>query len=156
MKKYLVLAVLASALAAGPAVAQMYVGAGVGKPDSGSDSSWKVYGGYQFSPYWGAELGYIDLGRDNASDASSLALSGTLTIALDERFSLLGKVGVNRPRSGGNNDDLNVLLGLGVGFQLSKPFGVRLEYEDVGNMSDFGSGGSSRSGNVALSGKYSF
>ncbi|MDP3716064.1 MAG: hypothetical protein Q8R21_06595, partial [Burkholderiales bacterium] len=72
MKKLLMAATVAAALVAGQASAQMYMGAGVGssKLDNREDS-WKLYGGYQFNPTWGAELGYNDLGQNRGGDMES-------------------------------------------------------------------------------------
>src|SRR4051794_41965837 len=78
MNKAWVLALgLSTALVALPAAAQFYVGAGVGQSKAkdfcgggggfdscdDKDKAWKVYGGYAFSPYFAAEIGYNDLGR---------------------------------------------------------------------------------------------
>src|ERR1051325_3766451 len=76
---------LGTALASLPAAAQLsmsgfYVGAGVGQGkakdfcgggpfDSCDDkeTAWKIFGGYQFTPNFAAEVGYGRLGKFNAS-----------------------------------------------------------------------------------------
>jgi len=159
MKKILMAAAVAAALVAGQASAQMYLGAGAGssKTDNREDS-WKLYGGYQFNPTWGAELGYNDLGQYRGADVESWTLAGTGTMPLNERWSLLGKLGVamNRPQSAGLSDRTDLLMGLGVGYTLSRNVGLRLEYEDFGKMAKNGIGSDSRGNNVSLSLKYMF
>ena len=78
MKKLLMGAAIAAALVAGSASAQTYLGAGVGasRTDS-SETSWKLFGGFQFNPTWGLELAYTDLGRYRGSDIESWSLAGT-------------------------------------------------------------------------------
>lgn len=159
MKKLLMAAAVAAALVAGQAYAQMYLGAGVGssKLDSREDS-WKLYGGYQFNPIWGVELGYNDLGQYRGADLESWTLAGTATMPLNERWSLLGKLGLasNRPQFLGSGDRTGLLAGVGVGYTLTRNVGLRLEYEDFGKLSKGGIGSSSKGNNVSLSMKYMF
>jgi OOP family OmpA-OmpF porin len=155
MKKILMALAVSSAFAAFPASAQLYLGGGVGEAKTDTrETSWKVYGGYQFTPTWGLELGYNDLGKYRGADIESYTVAGTGTIPLNERWSLIGKVGAaeNRPDVGGNRTAL--LLGIGVGYTLNKNMAVRLEYEDFGKLADASS--SPRGKNVGLSLKYSF
>lgn len=157
MKKILIASMISAAFAAFPASAQLYLGAGAGEAKTDShETSWKLYGGYQITPTWGIELGYNDLGKYRGADIESWSLAGTGTIPLNERWSLLGKLGAtdNRPDAPGTGNHTAVLLGVGVGYSLSKNVGLRLEYEDFGKLSD--AGGSSRGRNVGLSLKYGF
>jgi len=157
MKKIVMAAAVAAAFAALPASAQMYLGGGLGsaKTDNREDS-WKLYGGYQFNPTWGIELGYTDLGQYRGGDIVSYTLAGTGTMPLNERWSLLGKLGAaaNRPDAPGTSDRTDVLVGVGVGYSFNRNLGLRLEYEDFGKVSD--SGDSSRGRNLGLSLKYGF
>lgn len=155
MKKIFMAAAVIAAFAAFPASAQLYLGGGVGEAKTDTrETSWKLYGGYQFTPTWGLELGYNDLGKYRGADVESYTVAGTGTVPLNERWSLIGKVGAaeNRPDVGGKRTAL--LLGVGVGYTLSKNVGMRLEYEDFGKLAD--AGGSPRGKNVGLSLKYSF
>ena len=69
MKKLLMAAALCTAFAAGPAAARMYVGGGIGASRTDTtEKSWKLYSGFQFSPTWGMELAYNDLGRYRNAD----------------------------------------------------------------------------------------
>lgn len=118
--------VLATALAAATGVSAQqtaaplhpwYVGVGIGTGvlhKSGSDLSgldnaqlddtdttYTVRGGYRFSPYFAAELGYYDLGRyrfsganglDGSGRAQSVGISLVGIIPID-RFDLYGRIG---------------------------------------------------------------
>lgn len=159
MKMLFTAAIFAAALVAGQASAQMYLGAGAGsaKTDNREDS-WKLYGGYQFNPTWGAEFGYNDLGQYGGADVEAWTLAGTGTMPLNQQWSLLGKLGVasNRPQYAGAGDRTDLYVGLGVGYSLSRNLGLRLEYEDFGKLSKNGLGPNSRGNNTSLSMKYMF
>jgi OOP family OmpA-OmpF porin len=158
MKKLLIAAAVSAALFAGQASAQMYVGAGVGssKNDNREDS-WKLYAGYQFDRTWGIEGAYTDLGKYQGADVESWSLAGTGTMHLNEQWSLIGKLGAstNRADFAGASDHTDVLVGLGLGYSFTKSVGMRLEYEDLGKLSDAGVG-NSRGKNLSLSLKYGF
>jgi len=159
MKKLLLAAAFSAAIVAGPASAQMYLGAGVGASKTDTDeNSWKLYGGFQFSPTWGLELGYTDLGRYRGSDIESWSLAGTGTLPLGARWSLLGKLGAaaNRPNFAGASNHTGLLVGVGVGYSMTRNLGFRLEYEDFGKLSNVGTGNNSRGSNLGLGLKYAF
>ena len=101
MKKILSVCAIAAAFVAAPAFAQGYVGLGFGSSKiSGFDSVGvnggntnkglvKVFGGFQITPNWGAELQYSDLGRRDITGpagttgsftSSQLSLAGTGTL----------------------------------------------------------------------------
>ena len=146
-----------------------------------SKGSGKVYGGYQLTPNWGIEAQYTDLGSraltgSLASGAQvatgsfrstqySLAAVGTLPLAAN--FSLLGKLGVTSnyanisttiagAGSSGNTSDM--IVGVGVAYNITPQLAVRLEYEDFGKLSKNGSanGGSIRGNNYSLNLQYAF
>ena len=51
MKKLMMAAAISALLAAGPAAAQAYVGAGIGAARTDSnETSLRIYGGFQFTP----------------------------------------------------------------------------------------------------------
>lgn len=162
MKKLLMAAAFSAALIAGPASAQMsqmYMGAGVGqgKTDT-TKTSWKLYGGMQFNPAWGLELGYTDLGSYRGSNIESWSVAGTGTLPLGGNWSLLGKLGAvaNRPHFAGSSNHTDLLAGVGVGYAINKNVGLRLEYEDYGKLSNVSNGNNSNGRNLGLSVKYSF
>lgn len=159
MKKRLVAAAISAALLAGPASAQMYLGGGVGSARTDTDeTSWKLYGGYQFTPTWGAELGYTSLGHYLGSSIDSWSLAGTGTVPISERWSLLGKLGAveNRPRFATASNHTDALIGVGVAYSMTKTLGLRLEYEDFGKLSNSSVVNNSRGSNLGLSVKVAF
>ena len=135
-----------------------------------SSATYKIFGGYQFTPNWGVEAGYFDLGKFGF--ASTTVPLGTLTgqakfrglnvdlvgtLPLDERWSLLGRVGVQYTktrdtfaRSGAvtvadlepRHSGVNYKAGLGVQYAINSSFLIRGEVERyrvndaVGNRGD--------------------
>ena len=159
MKKILSATTLSAVFAAGPAFAQVYVGAGLGiaHTDS-SEFSWKILGGYQQNRHWGIEAAYTALGSYRGSSADSLSLALTATLPLDRRWALMAKAGVasNRTRVAGSSDHADALVGVGVAYTVNRRFGLRLEYEQYGRVAGPGSPFNDRADNLALVGKYSF
>ena len=189
MKKLLVVAALASAFMATSAFAQGYIGFGLGSATirganstsglvtvTGGDSSKgsaKIYGGFQFTPNWGLEAQYSDLGSRNYTvttagvvtgsgnaRSSQYSLAGTGTVPLGTNFALIGKLGVSANRAGypGSNNKTSLMAGVGVSYSITPRLAVRLEYEDFGKFADnngFG-GGSIRGTNTSLSLNYAF
>ena len=194
MKKIFAAAAIAAAFVATPVLAQSYIGFGVGSAKiSGADgtipagvtmsggntskTSVKVYGGFQFTPNWGVEAQYSDLGNRNLTfapagsgtgslKASQFSIAGTGTLPLAANFSLLGKLGVSANR--GKIDSTNfgsssfnrteLMAGVGVAYNITPKLAVRLEYEDFGKFSNSGgfSGGSIRANNYSLGVQYGF
>jgi len=159
MKKLLIAAAVSALLAAGPAAAQLYVGAGVGmaKTDS-NETSTKIYGGFHFNPTWGVEVALTDLDRYRGSDIEAWSIAGTARMPIADRWSLMGKLGAtsNRPKFSGGSNHSDLLLGVGVGYSVTKNVGVRLEYEDFGKLSNSSVGNNSNGSNLGLSVNYTF
>ena len=184
MKKIVLVTMFASAFAAAPVFAQGYVGLGFGSSRiSGFDAPGvnggntnkglvKVYGGYQITPNWGAELQYSDLGRRDIAgpaattgsfSSSQLSLAGTGTLPLTSGFSLLGKLGVsaNRINTSGNvvvgtGNKTGVLLGIGAAYSFTPTLSARVEYEDFGSMAKLNNGSTVRANGYSVSLKYAF
>ncbi len=179
------LAVTAGALIASSAHAQFYLGGGVGRghvslpgvteQEAGvtvtgsagrtSDTTYKLYGGYQLTSNWGVELGYNDLGNKYSVNVGVIAgtaafnatangkvsnwyVAGTGTLPLGNGFSLLGKLGLVRNHSAADDvcisgfctsppssDRTQRLLGVGVAYALNDRLALRFEYEDFGKVS---------------------
>lgn len=158
MKKILTLAALSTALFAAPAMAQLYVGAGVGQTRGHSnESSWKVYGGLQMTPVLGVEVGYLSFRDQQAvtSDFDAWSVAATGTMPLNANWSVIGKVGGARIHGGGGGEN-NLLLGIGLGLAINKNWGMRLEYEDMGQVEAFAPGNDFRQRNLGLSARLSF
>lgn len=199
MKKILMAVAIAGALVAAPASAQWYVDGGVGSAtakmgssnpaagitvngNSSRSTSWKILGGYQFTPNWGAELQYTDLGsyKYSINDASGTgngnyranqwSFAGTGTIPFGNGFYGFGKLGVtsNHVSIGGactpancvtftgNGNKSDLLAGLGAGYDFTKNWGLRAEYENFGRLAAIQNGSSIKGDNWALTVKYSF
>lgn len=159
MKMIVLAAACAATLAAMPVAAQLYVGVGAGTAKTDSyETTAKVYAGYQLTPLWGVELGYNDLHRYRSSDVESWTLAGTGTMPLAQNWSLLGKLGLaaNRPHFPGSENKNDLLVGIGVGYAMSRNVGVRLEYEEFGRLSDNSGINNARGHNLGLSVKYLF
>ena len=75
-----------------------------------SDTAWKIFGGYEFTPNLALELGYNDFGRISSDatvvvggstftgnakiEATAFELTGIGSLPLGHQFSLYGKLGV--------------------------------------------------------------
>jgi len=132
---------------------------------TGRDNSvtWKAYGGVQFTPNWGLELGYANLGKyqnsyslpatsssgTGTNKLSAWSLAGVGTYAVNEVFSLHAKAGLALVRNeysfsgsgasyaaGDNGSDrsTNLLLGFGAKYTISKNFALRFDYENYGKV----------------------
>jgi len=140
------------------------LGAAIGQSDArmpnsignSSDTSYKAFGGYQFSPNVGAEVGYNNLGKDFNMTVPGGVATGKLTnwygaavgtMPLGSGFSLLGKVGLTRNEAdfGGAGKDTRtgLMLGLGAEYAITPALSARLEYEDYGKFTDGGFAGNS-------------
>lgn len=120
-------------------------------------NEWKVYGSYQFTEHWGAEVHYNDKGRKNGANSvganpltpttSLWNLAATGTMPLARGFSLTGKVGYARsdiaaspyclsaacgPITGGKRE--LPYAGIGLGYTFSQAWGLRFEYENANTM----------------------
>lgn len=189
MKKLLVVAALASTFMATSAFAQSYIGFGVGSSRvSGVDGteagltftggntskgSVKIYGGFKFTPTWGLEAQYSDLGRRNLTvtngagavvgtvdtRASQYSLAGTGTLPIAQSFALIGKLGVSANRGSGGGSSSNktsLMAGVGVSYSITPRLAARLEYEDFGKFADGLNGSSVRANNTSLNLQYAF
>jgi OOP family OmpA-OmpF porin len=167
MKRLLTASILAASLASGAAFAQVgpYVGASLGGshysiPDvegidlcafascDTSDFGFKVFGGYMFTPYIGAELQYVNYGKATASlagynlEVKSSGVGGFLVAQYPvDAFRVFGKIGFayvdskassTIPGVGSESDNAtNFAWGIGAAYMVNKNVGVRLEYEQA-------------------------
>ncbi len=125
--------------------------------DDDSDSGYKLFGGYQFNPYFAVEGGYFDLGSYGFT-AETLP-PGTLTgdievtgfnldlvglLPLTERFSLIGRAGanyaeasdtfsstglINVPNPNPTARETNIKFGVGAQWEFNDRISARLEAE---------------------------
>ncbi len=131
-------------------------GAGVDNPSAGL----RVAGGYHFTPNWGAELGYTESGNgktpagDYKVTSVQLALTGTYPV--NEQFDVFAKVGFAANKMSGaatagcpNCTKDDGMYGLGAQYNFNKQVGVRLQYEDIGKITD-NPGTNSKGSNIAV------
>jgi OOP family OmpA-OmpF porin len=186
MKKLHVLCLASlAALGSAPALAQnaghFYGGAGIGQAQSKidddrinaalisagatstsithdqHDASYKVFGGYQFNPYFGMEAGYFNLGEFGFKSTTT-SPTGTLdgrikltgmnidmvgTLPVNDQLSLLGRVGVHNARArdtftstgfvvsqpNPEKKENNYKVGFGFSYKFSQSMSLRGELE---------------------------
>jgi OmpA-OmpF porin, OOP family len=160
MKKSIASALLLCAVAAAPAYAAQ-PNAFYGAIEAGSWTQRNsvftdpgvivVAGGYRFNPNLAVELGLympgkttIDSGGGNTVTArqSAFRASAVGTIPLGEKFDLFGKIGlasIYAEQYGTGNTSAystettsNVAVGFGGQFNINRSFGVRVQYESLG------------------------
>jgi OOP family OmpA-OmpF porin len=142
----LVVALLAGGIGAAQAEG-LYVGGALGKPHygdpiagvggSGSGTTGKLFGGYEFTPNVALEAGWADLGHtDDAAgrvEARALYLDAVGRYELVPQWSLLGSVGVADGRfkssTQGNDSSPALKLGLGAQYDFTKSVALRLQYD---------------------------
>lgn len=162
MKKNILIALFAvAAIAPVAAQAQTYIGASIGRAeqklvfeDIGSlkdtDTSYKLFGGYQFTKNVGIEAGFADLGTISISGAGETLKSNpkmffvaaTGSIPVSEVVSLTGKVGFARTSTTmtvvGEGEEkvkhTSPLLGVGVSFAVTPTIAIVAEYEHFFNI----------------------
>ena len=190
----LVLAFAASGLAI-PASAQWYAGGGLGVANGnlgGSvgalalgardsrSTSFKLLGGYQFTPNWGLEAQYADLGRfgysacngavcgSGSAAARQWSVAAVGTLPLSNNYYLMAKLGAthNQVRGGGfcagalcasgaDGSRSDLLSGIGIGYNFTPRLSMRVEYENFGKLMA-GNGFATRGDNWAATLRYSF
>ncbi len=128
-----------------------YAGASIGRahdrsdspvaPTDRNDTNYKLYGGYGFTPNFGVELGYADLGHFGTANgslrANAIFADAVGTFPLASQWSAIGRVGVfdgrlkNDDNMNGNSKDTgaNLKVGAGLQYDLSKGVALRGEWE---------------------------
>lgn len=125
-----------------------YAGAGVGQSivdesfADDEDVGYQVFGGYQFTPYFGLEAAYTDFGevdlRDNLGEleADTWSLVAVGTLPFTDKFSGYAKAGfhswdaeMNAPGIGRVDDDgTDPTYGLGLQYRFNDRLALRGEY----------------------------
>ena len=142
----------------------------MGAPADCKDTAtlYRIAGGYQFTPTFGAEISYADYGKANLGSFAVFGVPVTSdwkitgeqlsvigAFPLGDVFSLTGKVGVahstiklsaNLP---GNSVTLsssstNLAWGIGALFNINNSFAIRAQYEDLGNVGDAATTGTAK------------
>lgn len=145
---------------------EFYLGAGAGATDfkgincptglncDTSDTGWKLFGGYQFTPIFGVEGAWVDLGQtsikgtapgtgalDGKVKSDGFVLAGTVGWPATDRFRLYGKLGAyfhkakfNSTLNGVANESTDksgteLMYGLGGQYNFTDRVGARFEWE---------------------------
>ena len=135
--------------------AETYVGASLGQSDatstgvSGSDTSWKIVGGYTFMKFAGVEGSYRNLGGLDETigttqiglDASSMDIFGVGRIPVSNKFDVFAKAGfafldleasVTDPVIGtisASTSETELALGVGCSYKVGEKIDLRAEWE---------------------------
>lgn len=133
------------------------------------DSSFKIFGGYEFNQNFAVEFGYADLGKFAATanitaplvttansniEASAIFVDVVASLPLGNQFSLFGRAGLAFSKLetdvsvlgttfSDKEDEANLKLGLGAQYSFTKSVALRAEWErylDVGDESTTGEG----------------
>ena len=156
--------------AAAPAAAQdsgLYLGASLGTGKSkntcegiagncdDTDTAYKLFGGYQINRNLAWEVGYGYLGDVTASGTfagvpldfevtnKALDFSGIVTLPVNERFAVFGRLGIYRSQVElrgnlgtlqGGDHNTSFTWGLGMRFDLGRAFAVRAEWQHYPNI----------------------
>jgi OOP family OmpA-OmpF porin len=129
-----------------------------------SDSSWKIFAGYQVNRNFAIEGGYGVLGEVKAStppfvflgtpipaanvkiETTAWEIVGIGSIPLAERFSLYGKVGLYMAdtdidvsftglgSASDSDDNVDLTFGFGARYDFTRNFGVRAEWQRYGDV----------------------
>jgi len=133
-----------------------YLGASIGEATNevgefkGTDTAFKLAGGYAFNKYLGIELAYVDAGTQTdtvglqriENDSSGVIASAVMSLPLGERFAVFGKLGYAFYESDAtgrvgetvaHESDSGDDLAYGIGAELVLTGGLRLraEYEAI-------------------------
>lgn len=166
---------LASAITfVGPAFAQdtgLYIGGALGQATvdvdctgatscDDKDTSWRIFGGYQFNRNFAIEAGYIDLGEASAAgptppfgttsviqEATAFDVVAVGMLPIMDRFSVFGKLGFYRADTdvsvtntvlgsfSESDSNTDLTFGAGVRYDFTRNLAVRAEwqrYSDLG------------------------
>lgn len=126
------------------------------------DTAWKIFGGYQFNPNLGVELGYVDLGNFTANgtvlgapvsgsvEAKGFELVGVGSIPFTQQLSGYAKAGafrwdVDTSTTVGSVGDkgTDFTYGLGLKYDFTRNIAGRLEFQRYNNVGETSTTGQS-------------
>lgn len=161
-KTKLIGAILLTLGMTGTALAQngFYAGASIGQATidacdgvtncDDEDTSWKIFGGWEFNRNIALEAAWVDFGEVSGSiDGSKVsaevdgwALAGKFMLPLNEQFGVFGKLGMimwdvegGGAASGFDDDGTDLMFGIGAQYMFTDQFGIVGEWEwyDIDN-----------------------
>lgn len=130
------------------------------------DTTWKIFGGYNFNRTFGVELGYVDFGEFNATgsagvlpatasveaQAVELLAIGSLPITQQLYAYLKGgvfrwdadsRVTIGSASATSSDDGTDWTVGLGLRYDFTRSLGARLQYQRYNNVGNPGTTGNS-------------
>ncbi len=108
------------------------------------DTGLKIFGGYKFNQNFAVEGMWADLGETSATgpggtatvEVDGFGVAAVGIIPLNEQFGIFGKVGAymwdasgGGAASGISDDGTDIMFGAGVGWNFTRSFGLRAEWE---------------------------
>ncbi|HEY9104307.1 porin, partial [Chitinimonas sp.] len=119
--------------------------AGNGFDISKTDTTYSVFGGYQFHPNFAAEVAYRDLGKvDNLDErykAHAIQASLVGSYAVSNEVSVFGRLGVASLKIEDSGPDFSdsvrktkAVFGVGARYAVTKEFGIRGEYNQYSKL----------------------
>lgn len=117
-----------------------------------TDTGWKLFGGFQYTPNWGVEVYYVDFGEFKANatfegmsftenaEANAFGISAIGTLPINDQFDVFAKVGISRWEldldftdegipSSVDDDGSNITFGIGASYFFNRLFAIRVEWE---------------------------
>ncbi|MGB7650241.1 MAG: outer membrane beta-barrel protein [Gallionella sp.] len=166
MKKIALVALL-SAVVATPALAdntgKFYGAVDLGSATIGTGAgntggTFRVSGGYHFSPMLGAEAGYTNVSA-TGSTVSSMSAAAVATYPVAAQFDLLGKLGLAMntiaATGGASTSKADLYFAVGAQYNLSTQLSVRAQYENLGKF-DFGQNFTASGSVISAGAAYTF
>ncbi|AMC36668.1 porin [Janthinobacterium sp. B9-8] len=169
MKKNILASLVLSTLIASPVFAEgFYIGADLGSSNMSADvnnqnldknnTAWGINGGYKFSPYLAAELGYRDFGKaeENYYGIASASLKAKAVQAsvlasypFNDAFSVFGRLGLASIKltaeaksdligysTSSEETETKGLFGIGAQYAFNKNLSLRAEYNQYAKIED--------------------
>jgi OmpA-OmpF porin, OOP family len=122
------------------------------------DAGYKLWGGYRFTPHFGAEVGFLDMGKytntgtgacvttpcsanySQQIKSRALQMVGTGALPLSSNIGVFGKLGATYSNTenncvvgsftcGSNSRSADLTYGLGLSYDLGKNLNIRSEWE---------------------------
>ena len=170
-RKATIVAAVLAALVAAPAWSQdtgAYLGASIGQVEhkegcegvsiscDQKDTSWRLFGGYQFNRHLAVELGYADLGESKASgvqsgvnvnataEVAAFDVSAVGSLPIFDKLFAYGRAGIYYAEtevrasgtlggfsasSGDKETNTGLVLGIGLKYEFLRNFAVRAEFQ---------------------------
>jgi OOP family OmpA-OmpF porin len=126
----------------------------------------RIGGGYRFTENWGVEANYAQSGKSTSVAGAdykftALQLAATGTYPINNQFDVYAKLGFSANKfdvtpSVASNSKTSFLYGVGGQYNINQQWGVRLEYENLGDTTNFAGGNQVSASTISIGGVYSF